>query len=72
MGRISNSTNEKRLDIMDKILDKIDYQLTLISPSNSIDQCEKVCKNIITLADTFNRLDLWVVMPNDNQKEVKE
>ena len=65
MGRLSNATNEKRLNIMDKILDKIDYQLTL-------DQCEKVCKNIITLADTFNRLDLWVVMPSYNQKEAKE
>lgn len=53
---------------MDKILDKMDYELGLISPSNSIDQCEKVCKNVITLADTFNRLDLWVFENNDQQK----
>lgn len=68
MGRISNAMNEKRLNIMDKILDKMDYELGLISPSNSIDQCEKVCKNIITLADTFNRLDLWIFKNNDQQK----
>ena len=68
MGRISNVMNEKRLNIMDKILDKMDYELGLISPSNSIDQCEKVCKNVITLADTFNRLDLWVFQNNDQQK----
>jgi hypothetical protein len=71
MGRISNAMNEKRLNIMDKILDKMDYELGLISPSNSIDQCEKLCKNVITLADTFNRLDLWVFENNDRQ-EVKE
>lgn len=71
MGRISDAMNEKRLNIMDKILDKMDYELGLISPSNSIDQCEKVCKNVITLADTFNRLDLWVFENNDKQ-EVKE
>ena len=68
MGRISIAMNKKRLNIMDKILDKMDYELGLISSSNSIDQCEKVCKNIITLADTFNRLDLWVFENNDRQK----
>ena len=72
MGKISNTNamNTKRLNIMNKILDKIDYELGLISPSNSIDQCKKVCENIITLADSFNRIDLWLIDSNsDNEDE---
>lgn len=73
MGNISNTNKltTKRLNIMEKILDKIDYELDLISPSNSIDQSKKVCENIITLANTFNVLDLWLVEPNSDNN-VKE
>lgn len=64
MGKLSNTDtiNEKRLKIMDKILDKIDFELDLISSNNSynsIGDHKMICENVIKLADAFNRLDLW-------------
>lgn len=64
MGKLSNTDiiNEKRLKIMDKILDKIDFELDLISSNdsyNSICDHKMICENVIKMADAFNRLDLW-------------
>jgi len=72
MGKISdsNAMNKKRLDIMDKILDKIDLELNMISNSSSVETDEDVCRNIMVLADTFNRLDLW--LNNDSNSDNEE
>ena len=71
MGRVSNesaSLREKKEKIMEKILDKIDMELSIISKYSNIQADKMVCENVETLVRTFNVLDIW--MPKENHKEI--
>lgn len=71
MGRVSNesaSLREKKEKIMEKILDKIDMELSIISKYSNIQADKMVCENVETLVRTFNVLDIW--LPKENHKEI--
>lgn len=71
MGRISNdstSLREKKEKIMDKILDKIDMELSTMTKYTNLQADKIVCENVQTLVYTFNSLDIW--LPEKNPEEI--
>jgi hypothetical protein len=69
LSQNSDSLREKKEKIMNKILDKIDIELSAISTASSFSTDATVCKNVGALADTFNLLDSW--LPDENQSPAK-